>query len=69
MTRKDLGNISDELGLSKNEIDNVARSQRGEALFCAGENHIPITVMASKLEHELITTTRKELEKMASEKN
>lgn len=64
METKDINMISGELGLSQIEANSVANSAVGEALLCAGSNHIPIKVTASPYEHLMFTTSRKDLEKM-----
>lgn len=68
MERKDLDMISSELGLSPVEARNIINSKTGEALLCAGPNHIPITVKASGYEHELFTTRRSDLEDISRER-
>lgn len=64
MERKDLNMINAELGLSPNEANSIISSSVGEALLCAGANHIPITVKASAYEHKLFTTKRADLADM-----
>ena len=56
------------LGLSEHEYNYITTSTRGNALFCAGQNNIPVTITASPLEHSLFTTDRTDLENMYHEK-
>lgn len=56
------------LGLSEYEYNYITTSTRGNALFCAGQNNIPVTITASPLEHSLFTTDRTDLENMYHEK-
>ena len=68
MQKKDLDMISSELGLSAYEASSIISSDTGEALLCAGNNHIPIKVKASEYEHNLFTTRRSDLERMARQR-
>lgn len=54
--------VQETLKLTKTEIRSITRFERGEALVCSNNSKIPITVKASKLEQEMITTDRAELE-------
>ena len=65
MENRDLKNIANELGLTQEEAKTIPSQDIGEALFCAGSSHIPIKVKASPSEHQLFTTKREELEKLA----
>lgn len=65
MEKTDLDNISEKLGLSREEAMTIPSQDKGEALFCAGASHIPIKVKASPSEHMLFTTQREELENQA----
>lgn len=51
------------LHLSDEDIGRIATFEKGEALFFAGANHIPIKVEASNEEYYLFTTNRKDKEK------
>ena len=69
MEKKDLSMINDELGLSSYEASSIVSSSVGEALLCAGANHIPITIKASPFEHQLFTTRRSDLAEMVKNMN
>ena len=43
----------------------IVRSGRGQGLLCAGKNRISVEIRASQAQHELITTSRTDLEKRA----
>lgn len=64
MERTDLNSIAGQLGLNNEEISTIPSLERGEALFCAGPNHMPIRIKASNSEYRLFTTKREDLEKM-----
>lgn len=68
MESKDISFIKDELGLSQKEITNILSYTKGAALLCAGQNHIPIQVVASEMEKELFTTDRRDLEQLAKKR-
>lgn len=69
MEKKDLDMISSELGLSAYEASSIISSDVGEALLCAGNNHIPIKVKTSEYEHQLFTTRRADLESIYKNAN
>lgn len=69
MEKKDLDMISSELGLSAYEASSIISSDVGEALLCAGSNHIPIKVKTSEYEHQLFTTRRADLESIYKNAN
>lgn len=50
--------------LSEGEKSFLLSADRGQGLFFAGSNHVAIQVVSSQMEHELITTDPKDLEKM-----
>lgn len=56
--------IKDNLGLTDEEFDAYRGFERGQALVCAGKTRIGVNVHASKKEHDLITTDRRDLERM-----
>ena len=58
MERKDLTLISEELGLTANEISNITSYRKGQCLLCAGSNHIPVQISASQMEADLFETER-----------
>ena len=68
MEQKDLNVLSEELGISPTEASQVLGAEPGEALLCAGANHIPIKIEASETEYKLFTTRRSDLEQLVKEK-
>jgi len=64
MERRDLDMIAPTMGLNNEERSLITTLARGEALFCANTNHIPIEIKASNSEYQLFTTSRKDKEKM-----
>lgn len=56
------------LKLTRTEIRAITRFERGEALISSNNNKIPVVVKASKLEKEMITTDRAELEAILKER-
>ena len=68
MEPKEVSLLRDELGLSDYEVSMITQYQKGQALLCAGPNHIPIRVMASQMEADLFTTSREDLIRIANER-
>ena len=60
--------VQSVLKLTDAEIDNITRFERGEALISSNNNKVPVVVKASKLEKEMITTDRAELEAILKER-
>lgn len=56
MEQKDLNMLRGELGLTPTEASEIIGAEPGEALLCAGANHIPIKVDASAVEYKFFTT-------------
>ena len=52
------------LSLSAEEYKEILHFERGHGLLCTGGNNIPVWFRSSALEHQLITTDRKDLEQM-----
>ena len=50
--------------MTDEEFDSYRGFERGQALLCAGKTRIGVNVHASKKEHDLITTDRRDLERM-----
>lgn len=67
MESSELNSIKDMLGLNSEELLQVPSLERGEAMFCAGANHVPVRIKASDAEYTLFTTKREDLEKMLQE--
>lgn len=55
--------VQEKLGLSDEETMQIIRSGRGQGLLCAGPNRVCVEIRASQTEHDLITTSRTDLEK------
>lgn len=60
--------VQEALDLTDNERAKIATMKRGTGLLVAGSNHVFIEIEASKTEHNLITTDRKDLERLAEKK-
>lgn len=60
--------VQDTLKLTRTEIRSITQFERGEALISSNNNKVPIVVKASKLEKEMITTDRSELEALLKER-
>ena len=54
--------MQETLKLTRTEIRSITQFERGEALISSNNNKVPVVVKASKLEKEMITTDRAELE-------
>lgn len=59
--------MQETLKLTRTEIRAITRFERGEALT-SSNNKVPVVVKASKLEKEMITTDRAELEAILKER-
>lgn len=66
--RKEAEFISKTLGLTATERENIIATKKGSGLLIANTDHVFIRVQASKTEHNLITTDRNDLSKLAQEK-
>ena len=60
--------IADSLDLTDVEFERITSMKRGNGLLIANSNHVFIEVKASKTEHDLITTDRKDLDALARER-
>lgn len=60
--------LADALDLTASEIGQISKMEKGTGLLAANSNHIFIEVKASKTEHDLITTDRRELDRIAQAK-
>ena len=65
---KEAENVKELIRINDTEVQNIIDAGKGEALFIANGNNIRLKSIASKLEHQLITTDRKELARQAREK-
>ena len=55
--------LQEKLGLTDEEVMQIVRSGRGQGLLCAGKNRISVEIRASQAQHDIITTSRTDLEK------
>lgn len=60
--------VRDTLKLTQTEIRAITQFGRGEALIHSNNSKIPITIKASKVEQEMITTDRSELEALLNKR-
>lgn len=60
--------VQDILKLTRTEIRSITQFERGEALISSNNNKVPVVIKASKLEKEMITTDRAELEAILKER-
>lgn len=60
--------VRDIFELSDREMTDIIRFERGTGLVITNTNNVPIKVVASDKEKDLITTDRKRLEELAKEK-
>ena len=58
--------LKDKLGLSEEETRQIVRSSRGQGLLCIGSNRIPLTIISTPTEYDLITTNSLDFEKRKS---
>lgn len=66
MKDSDIDHIKQQLHLSDEDIDRLIHFEnRGDALLCAGRNHIPMHIGASAKEIDLFTTDSKALKEKA----
>lgn len=61
--------VAEMLDLTEKEEYNLTHFKRGQALIAANSNHIVVNVKASQYEHDLLTTDRNELTRIAREKS
>ena len=60
--------VRETLKLTRTEIRSITQFERGEAVISSNNTKIPVVVKASKLEKEMITTDRAELEAILLER-
>lgn len=63
--RKEIASIQELLGLTTTEKEEIIATKKGSGLLVANSNHVFIQVQASRTEHDLITTDRNDLERIA----
>lgn len=62
---KEASAIAESMELTKTEVDKIQTMRRGTCLLVANQNHIFIDVKATPIEHDLITTDREDLNRIA----
>ena len=60
--------VQETLKLTRTEIRSITQFERGEALISSNNNKVPVIIKASKIEKEMITTARAELEAILQER-
>ena len=60
--------VADTLDLTEREVNQITRFKRGECLIVSNTNHVLVSIKASQLENDLITTDSKELARIAEQK-
>lgn len=68
LDKKEATTVKNLIGINDTEVQNIIDADKGQALFIANGNNVRIKFVASKLEHSLITTDRKELDAIAQER-
>lgn len=56
--------LKGKINLNYNELRDLEGYSKGQCIVCAGSNHIPMQVIASPWEHQLITTDAANLKKV-----
>ena len=59
--------VAAAMDLTRSEMKEIKKLNRGTCLLAANTNHIFIDIKASKAEHNLITTDASDLRKQAQE--
>lgn len=59
--------LQEVFNLSEGEKSFLLSCDIGQGIFFAGQNHVAMQVVSSQMEHELVTTDPKDLEKMKEE--
>jgi len=62
-----LDRLQQVFNLSEGEKNYLLNCDKGQGLFFAGSNHVAIQVVSSQVEHELISTDPKDMERRAKE--
>ena len=67
LEEEEAGRVKEVMGLSDEEMIQIIRNKRGEGLVCAGHNHISVAFQSTRLEYDMITTSRQDLERQMQE--
>lgn len=62
---KEAAAIAESMELTQTEVEKLQTMKRGTCLLVANQNHIFIDVKATRMEHDLITTSREDLSRIA----
>lgn len=65
---KEAERVQDIFDLSNREVKDISRFERGHGLIITNTNNVPVEFKASPKERDLITTDRKDLERIAKER-
>lgn len=65
MAKQDAYVVQDLIGINDTEVNKIIAAERGEGLFVSNDNNCRVRFVASNIEHQLITTDRTELAKIA----
>ncbi len=68
LEQKEAERAQEILGLSDEETHDITNFERGNGLVIVNSNNIPVKMIASEMEEELITTDRKRLEQIVAER-
>ena len=60
--------VKETLDLTEREVQQITRFKRGEGLIVSNSNHVLVSIKASQLENDLITTDREQLKRLADQK-
>ena len=60
--------VARAMDLTKSELEQIKRIKRGTCLLAANMNHVLIDIVASKTEHDLITTDASDLMRIQKER-
>lgn len=68
LDKKETKLVQKLLDLSDHEVQQIQHYPQGQLLVCSNQDHVPVQVIASEYEHNLITTKASDLKKMNDEK-
>ena len=61
---RELEALQKTIDLTDEEIEKLKIYKRGECLLIANKNHVPMQFVANQMEHDLVTTDRRDLERI-----
>lgn len=68
LEKEEAENIQDIFDFTEAEIQKIKKFKQGHCLLMSGGNNIPVHIIATKKEHDLITTKRSDSEKLVQKK-